>query len=35
MSDAFKVPVPTNEPIKDYTPNSQEKKSLVAKINEL
>ena len=35
MSDAFKVPVPTNEPIKDYTPNSKEKKSLVAKINEL
>ena len=35
MSDTFKVPVPTNEPIKDYAPNSQEKKSLVAKINEL
>ena len=35
MSDAFKVPVPINEPIKDYAPNSEEKKSLVAKINEL
>ena len=35
MSDGFKVPVPVNEPIKDYAPNSIEKKSLVAKINEL
>ena len=35
MSNGFKVPVPTNEPIKDYAPNSEEKKSLVAKINEL
>jgi len=35
MSDAFKVPVPTNEPIKDYAPNSEEKKSLMAKIDEL
>ena len=35
MSNGFKVPVPINEPIKDYAPNSEEKKSLVAKINEL
>ncbi len=35
MSDAFRVPVPINEPIKDYAPNSEEKKSLLAKINEL
>jgi len=35
MSNGFKVPVPINEPIKDYVPNSEEKKSLVAKINEL
>ena len=35
MSNGFKVPVPINEPIKDYAPNSKEKKSLVAKINEL
>jgi len=35
MSDSFKVPVPVNEPIKDYAPNSEEKRSLVAKINEL
>ena len=35
MSDAFKVPVPVNEPIKDYAPKSEEKKSLVAKINQL
>ena len=35
MSNGFKVPVPMNEPIKDYAPNSEEKKSLVAKINEL
>ena len=35
MSDGFKVPVPTNEPIKDYAPNSIEKKNLVAKIDEL
>jgi len=35
MSDGFKVPVPVNEPIKDYAPNSIEKKNLVAKIDEL
>ena len=35
MSNGFKVPIPINEPIKDYAPNSKEKKSLVAKINEL
>ena len=35
MSDNFKVPVPVNEPIKDYKPNSEEKRSLVEKINEL
>ena len=35
MSNGFKVPVPINEPIKDYAPNSEEKKSLVAKINKL
>ena len=35
MSNGFKVPVPINEPIKDYAPNSKEKKSLDAKINEL
>ena len=35
MSNGFKVPVPINEPIKDYAPNSKEKKSLAAKINEL
>ena len=35
MSNGFKVPVPINEPIKDYAPNSEQKKSLVAKINEL
>ena len=35
MSNSFKVPVPVNEPIKDYAPNSEEKRSLVAKINEL
>ena len=35
MSDSFKVPVPVNEPIKDYAPNSDEKRSLVEKINEL
>ena len=35
MSDGFKVPVPVNEPIKDYAPNSDEKSSLVTKINEL
>ena len=35
MSDSFKVPVPVNEPIKDYKPNSEEKRSLVEKINEL
>ena len=29
MSDSFKVPVPVNEPIKDYTPNSIEKKELL------
>ena len=35
MSDSFKVPVPVNEPIKDYKPNSDERKSLIEKINEL
>jgi 1-pyrroline-5-carboxylate dehydrogenase len=35
MSDGFKVPVPINEPIKDYAPNSEEKRSLVQKMNEL
>ena len=35
MNDGFKVPVPVNEPIKEYKPNSDEKKSLVEKINEL
>ncbi|MBV66986.1 MAG: 1-pyrroline-5-carboxylate dehydrogenase [Candidatus Marinimicrobia bacterium] len=35
MSNGFKVPVPINEPIKDYAPNSEEKKSLVVKLNEL
>ena len=34
MSNGFKVPVPINEPIKDYAPNSK-RKSLVQKINEL
>ena len=28
MSDSFKVPVPVNEPIKDYAPNSEEKRNL-------
>ena len=31
MSDSFRVPVPVNEPIKDYAPNSDEKRSLVQK----
>ena len=35
MSDSFKVPIPVNEPIKDYKPNSDERKSLINKINEL
>ena len=35
MSISYKVPVPANEPIKDYKPNSDEKRSLVEKINEL
>ena len=35
MSDSFKVPVPVNEPIKDYEPKSNEKETLLEKINEL
>ena len=35
MSDGFRVPLPVNEPIKDYAPNSDEKRSLVETINEL
>ena len=35
MSDSFKVPVPVNEPIKDYEPKSNEKRTLIEKINEL
>ena len=31
MSDSFKVPIPVNEPIKDYAPNSDEKRSLIEK----
>ena len=35
MSDEFKVPVPVNEPIKDYGPTSDERQSLIEKMNEL
>ena len=35
MSNEFKVPVPANEPIKDYEPNSDERQSLIEKVNEL
>ena len=35
MSDQFSIPKPFNEPIKDYTPGSPEKESLLAKFQEL